>query len=281
MNLRMFTGRAVMLLVGFVIFSAVPFTINYQGKLTNPSGVAINDTLSMTFWLYDTSTGGVPLWHEVHDTVIVDMGLFSVTLGERTPLNTLPFNKQYYLELQIGSETVLPREKFNAAPYAIRSNYADVAGEAISSPARFIPEYPQASLYAPDTLNAKVYITSGYDQSARRNYYHLDGLVGSDQAFNISFIWATPRGFTAADSLFLYYRTSSNDTTASSVKLTLIDSGGDTLYTSPLYASTSWANIRVTSLSGLTAGENLIAIIKLTADATQWVRIGEFEIYFR
>ncbi|MGB9561304.1 MAG: hypothetical protein ACPL6C_00680 [bacterium] len=274
-------ARLALIIITFLFLGAVPLILNYQGKLTTPTGLAITDTLSMTFWLYDTATGGTPIWHEVHDTVVVSQGLFSVILGERTPLNTLQFNKQYWLEVQIGSETVLPRERLTSMPYAIRANYAEVAGEAITSPARFIPEYPQASLYPPDTLNAKVYITSGYDPATRRNYYHMDGLSGSDQAFNISFIWAPPRGFTSADSLRLFYITSNSDTTVSSVKLCLIDSSGDTLYNGRRFSSTSWSSIPVSTLTGLSGGENLVSIITLTADNGSWVRLGELEIYFR
>jgi hypothetical protein len=42
------------------VFAAIPTQINYQGKLTNSSGVTVTDgTYNMRFKLYTTPTGGV------------------------------------------------------------------------------------------------------------------------------------------------------------------------------------------------------------------------------
>ncbi|MGB9561240.1 MAG: DUF2341 domain-containing protein, partial [bacterium] len=104
-----------------LVFSSVPRILNYQGKLLDSSGVGINDTVRMVFRLYESEIGGEQIWSEIHDEVIVSNGLFSVLLGEITPFGELPFDKAYYLEVEVNYEILHPREKLVAVPYAIRS----------------------------------------------------------------------------------------------------------------------------------------------------------------
>ncbi len=116
-------------LVGVVALSfAVPSTINYQGKLTDASGVALNGYYSMEFRIYDAPTGGTLLWTETHSSVEVTKGLFAVVLGETNPID-LPFDDQYYLEIVVNSDVLSPRLPLTTAPYAFRAQIADsVAG---------------------------------------------------------------------------------------------------------------------------------------------------------
>ena len=85
---------ATTILLVFVLFpsnissAAINKQINYQGKLTNSSGVAVtNGTYNMEFKLYTIDTGGVAIWTETRidaNKVQVTSGLFSVLLGEVT-----------------------------------------------------------------------------------------------------------------------------------------------------------------------------------------------------
>ena len=52
----------VALLISCPAMAVVPESIDYQGYLTDPSGVAINADLTVTFSLYTVEFGGVPLW---------------------------------------------------------------------------------------------------------------------------------------------------------------------------------------------------------------------------
>jgi len=107
--------------------AVIPNTLQYQGKLTTPDGVGINDTLPMIFRIYTTSFGGSTIWQETHSSVIVHKGLFDVTLGETMPVS-LPFDVQYWLEIVVDGSALEPRVKLTASPYAMRAKYAETTG---------------------------------------------------------------------------------------------------------------------------------------------------------
>jgi len=124
------------LVVCNVSFGAITPLLNFQGHLTDSEGNALTGTYSITFSIYDVSTGGTALWVEIHTSVSVDDGLFSVVLGSINSLN-LTFNKDYWLGIKVGSDTEMtPRQRITSAGYAIRattSTYAITAGTAAYS----------------------------------------------------------------------------------------------------------------------------------------------------
>jgi len=113
-------------IIGSAFAQELPRLINYQGKLTDPTGVAIDGTANIVFRIYNAGTGGSLLWTETHSLTPVNNGLFDVILGETTPM-TIDFNEQYWIELTVDGETLAPREQLSAVPYAHRSAYADTA----------------------------------------------------------------------------------------------------------------------------------------------------------
>ena len=44
--------------------------INYQGYLTDDNNIPINDTVKITFKIYDKIEGGDSLWSEIHENVL-------------------------------------------------------------------------------------------------------------------------------------------------------------------------------------------------------------------
>jgi hypothetical protein len=118
------------------VYAAVPHLISYQGKLTNPDGVALEGAYDLTFRIYDAETAGNLLWQETQAGVVVTKGLFSVNLGSVTALG-LAFDKQYFLEIKVGTEVMTPRQRITSAGYAIRSETAEnaltVGGYAVSA----------------------------------------------------------------------------------------------------------------------------------------------------
>ena len=64
-----------------------------QGSVQNASGAPVNNgTYSMTFRLYETESGGTPVWSETQTSVAVTGGLYSISLGSVNPL-TASFSK--------------------------------------------------------------------------------------------------------------------------------------------------------------------------------------------
>jgi hypothetical protein len=150
-----------------IVFSQVPKLINYQGKLTNPSGVAVDGTATITFRFYSLPTGGTIMWSENHPAVDVNRGLFDVILGSVTPFSdTLRFNRPYYLELVVDGEVMNPRQSFSSVPYSMRSVYADSAFFVASGSSSIVTSLASDN-YLPrirvrDTLeNSLIYQTDG------------------------------------------------------------------------------------------------------------------------
>ncbi|MDH7515925.1 MAG: hypothetical protein QHI48_08640, partial [Bacteroidota bacterium] len=113
----------IVVIVSLASFAAaqVPRTISYQGVLADATGTPVPDgNYNIVFRLFDTATGGTPLWEE-GTLVEVRNGVFNVQLGSVNPL-TLPFDKPYWLGIRIGvSPELAPRTAFASAPYAFRA----------------------------------------------------------------------------------------------------------------------------------------------------------------
>jgi|GEM_PF-2821181 hypothetical protein len=107
----------------------VPRYITHQGFLTNSAGVPYDTTLSMSFGIYSSITGGTALYSQTLDNVQVRKGVFNVSLG---PISS-PFDNQYYLEITVASETFTPRTQLTSVPYSLRADTAEYAKNAIGS----------------------------------------------------------------------------------------------------------------------------------------------------
>lgn len=119
--------------------AAVPHLLNYQGRLTDSSGVPLNGAYSLTFRIYDAETTGNLLWEESQPGVVIQKGVFAVLLGSVTNLN-LPFDKPYFLEIKVGNEVMSPRQRITSAGYAIRAEKADAAEGTIKATGGLIIE---------------------------------------------------------------------------------------------------------------------------------------------
>ena len=124
---------ALLLIVPITTFAQIPKTFNYQGYLTaaNNSNMPVNSTVQMTFALYDVAVSGTALWSEVHTSVQVNDGVYSVVLGSIDPAgNPLyhpshPFDVQYYLGITVGTDSEMtPRQSITSTPYSFRAEEA-------------------------------------------------------------------------------------------------------------------------------------------------------------
>ncbi len=115
------------LLLPSLSFAGIPKTINYQGKLTGPSGSPVSDgTYSVTFRIYDQGAGGSPLWYETQ-YITTQKGIFSTQIGATKDLD-LAFDKPYYLGIQVSADSEMtPRQSLSSSAYAFEAAHAAVA----------------------------------------------------------------------------------------------------------------------------------------------------------
>lgn len=157
------------------VFAEVPRRhIAYARKITDASGNVVNDTLPMKFRLYDALSGGNQEWEEVRgdaegDSIIVTNGFFNLLLGSQTAID-LNFNEQYWLETQIGDDTLSPRGQLSMYAYAFRSIHSDTADYATGVIGDSVPYADSAG------VAANSWALNGQDSS----YYLTDSLVWSD-----------------------------------------------------------------------------------------------------
>ncbi len=108
------------ILVAFTSQINAQATLSFQGVIKNSDGTAVdNGNYSITFKLYETSSGGTAIWSETQGSVAVNGGIYSVLLGENTPLNAA-FDKTYYLSMSVdGGAEIVPRIRLTSSPYAL------------------------------------------------------------------------------------------------------------------------------------------------------------------
>ena len=124
-----FCFSLLLFILAVPVFSQVPGVINYQGSLRDKSGNPINQSLPMTFSIYDTpATGtGTQLWTE-NQTVGVNNGVFSVHVGAVNPIPESVFaSSSAYLEVDINGEAPSARPQLLSSPYSFHSSAADYA----------------------------------------------------------------------------------------------------------------------------------------------------------
>lgn len=100
------------------VHAAPPATMAYQGYLTSSAGTPVTDTVSVSFKLYATASGGTALWSETQNVTVAN-GLYSVVLGSSSSLASVPFDQPYWLGVTIGTDAEMtPRQPLTSAPYA-------------------------------------------------------------------------------------------------------------------------------------------------------------------
>ncbi len=128
-NLLVAGAGILVVFTASLLAQAVPSTMNYQGRLTDPSGNPVADgPYSVLFTIYDASTLGNSKWSETR-TILVKDGLFSIVLGLLTPIPDSVFNDaNRFLAVKVGADAEMtPRTKLNTVPYAMKVASIDSA----------------------------------------------------------------------------------------------------------------------------------------------------------
>jgi len=162
--------------------------INHQGMLTDKFGQPLNGPFSMVFSVYDGATVQTPLWSETR-SVTVNKGIYSVRLGELTPLPNSLFNgADRYLGIKVGADAEMtPRSKLTSVPYSF--NAQRVLGKKLQTGTATLSvsssSFATVHITFPETFNTKPQVvTSG-----------LSSLIGSETFLAATITNITVTGF--------------------------------------------------------------------------------------
>ena len=101
------------------VLAQPPYTMNYQGYLTDSSGTPLDGEYDLAFRLYDADTGGNVEWGpETHNNVQVANGLFQVALGSSVTLTPDVFDEALFLAVGVEGAWLTTRQPLRAVPYA-------------------------------------------------------------------------------------------------------------------------------------------------------------------
>ena len=119
--------------------SPVPRVITYEGNLDQNGQPAPDGKYTMTFYFFDAPSGGNQLGGPYSSTIDVSQGRFTAEIGT---INDDPVFESKTLHLEIwvtqGEDAgagykLSPRQKINAAPFAVRAEKAEIAKSATTA----------------------------------------------------------------------------------------------------------------------------------------------------
>ncbi|MBI4136346.1 MAG: hypothetical protein HY481_02265 [Candidatus Vogelbacteria bacterium] len=163
-------------------FAAPNLQINYQGKLTNSSSVAVSDgSYSIVFSLYAAATGGTAIWTETQ-SVSVTSGLFSVMLGTTTSLANVNFDQTLYLGVNVAADgEMTPRKVLGVAP----ATFLATAVRGATTTSSFGTTTPlvntQVTIEATTTTAIPLTVRAAASQSA--NLFQIQNSAGDNLLF--------------------------------------------------------------------------------------------------
>ena len=103
----------------------LPVTLSYSGTLFGPSGNPLaRDKVDMKFQIFGEQTGGDVLWEETHTDVALHTGMFSVVLGQNTPIpsDILENSVPLYLEITVDDHApMVPRQRIVNTVFSFKS----------------------------------------------------------------------------------------------------------------------------------------------------------------
>lgn len=119
------TTLAMTFLMTTFVYAVVPHLIRFQGKVTDKSGAPLTGSYNITFRVYNAEAGGTLKWSETQTAVPVNNGIFTVLLGNVTPLD-LPFDESYWLSMEVNNDgEMAPRQQLSSVGYAIHAETAE------------------------------------------------------------------------------------------------------------------------------------------------------------
>lgn len=118
---RLFQMSAIVLFLSAMSAFAQTTAFTYQGRLTENSSAA-SGSYSMQFRLYDALTNGNQIGTTQNALVTVTNGVFRVNLDFGA--GVFPTGSSRWLEVQVASTTLSPRQEVTTVPFAMQSSNA-------------------------------------------------------------------------------------------------------------------------------------------------------------
>lgn len=112
---------------------AVPDFVSYAARVENDAG-AFSGTVSATFQLFGTATGGAELWSENAASIVVIGGDLVHDLGSVEPLDdALIARDDLFLQVTMNGDVLEPRAALRSVPFALRAKNAQQAARAVAA----------------------------------------------------------------------------------------------------------------------------------------------------
>lgn len=120
--------------------ATIPATFNYEGTLRESNGDPVNRTTTITAKIYDDATAGSLLFTEIFANTNVRDGQFNILLGDPAfagnqsgmSLATVFEQSELFIGITIGTDSeLIPRERVHAVPWALRTENAANADNAL------------------------------------------------------------------------------------------------------------------------------------------------------
>jgi hypothetical protein len=161
--------------VGGAQAAALGTAFTYQGRVDR-NNVAVNDTYSMIFKLYDAATGGTQVGGtQTVNGIVATNGLFSATVDFGAGIFT---GQALWLDVQIkgsGDASYTPmssRQPITAAPYALFALNGGSGGSPWANDANGIDYLNHVGIGTPSNSTARLEIASGVSANENPAYIH-------------------------------------------------------------------------------------------------------------
>ena len=119
---------AALLLIASTGLAASPGELLVEGVMHNGAGgPAADGSYDMTFSIYDQATGGSQAWSEGPVKVAVTAGRWAYSLGAKSAVDPdkLQALSQQWLEIKVGTDPALPRQRMHSVAFALHAKTAD------------------------------------------------------------------------------------------------------------------------------------------------------------
>lgn len=120
--LKSFLYLTVLTISSACLLAAGPNQINYQGLLADSNGNPISGNKTISVRLFNTATGGTPIYQESIGSVQIVNGIYSFQFGAAgAGIASVLTGAENYLAVHVDNVEQAPRTKILAVPFAMKS----------------------------------------------------------------------------------------------------------------------------------------------------------------